>query len=403
MNSAYRPLPSLAPLVLTSALVATASVSCGPTFAPVSLITDERILAVRADPPEASPGEVVKLTAIIATPNGEVIFDETGVAGPLQVDWWRCPDADSDALADFNQCDLPNTIVDLGVGPTYDDAIPLDIFGAIPPLDSGDNADAGVENDAGIDTGNDAGVDTDAGTGDTVEFNPKLFGAMLGYWRVVSTSLENTETGHRVDAFKRIVVSPPLPLAQIDPRLGALDVRLEDDGSLHYNRNPVLSRVEIRQDSADGAPTATIKAEQQVFFKPIIDERVLEPYFSLRADLSGINVDDPDSLAALTPEDLLGRFEKVRRCEIPVFSWFVTAGEMRNEITVDERVVDTVYAPQLIACPAIEGDVRRPESVYRAPKADQIPDEGLLVHAWVVLRDGRGGVDTQHFSFTVTK
>ena len=98
-------------------------------------------------------------------------------------------------------------------------------------------------------------------------------------------------------------------------------------------------------------------------------------------------------------EDLLSRFEKVQRCEIPTFSWFVTHGSVRRDTTIDEGVVKRVFDERGVDCPPVDGDERVAPVQYTAPVDDDpVPADGV-VRGWVVLRDGRGGVATRDFSF----
>ena len=93
------------------------------------------------------------------------------------------------------------------------------------------------------------------------------------------------------------------------------------------------------------------------------------------------------------------RFVKTERCEVPLYNWYVTAGKLRREITLDESVITRVYDERGIACPPVEGDVRAPEAEFTAPTGDEgdaLPDDGI-VHGWVVLRDGRGGTAVRNF------
>jgi hypothetical protein len=57
-------------------------VGCVESFAPASQIKDLRVLAIRADKPEANPGETVQLDALIADP--------TGLITPPGIIWLAC-------------------------------------------------------------------------------------------------------------------------------------------------------------------------------------------------------------------------------------------------------------------------------------------------------------------------
>jgi hypothetical protein len=207
-----------------------------------------------------------------------------------------------------------------------------------------------------------------------------------------------------IDAFKRVPVYLPVRLAEVDPRLAPLDAHVDEDGQvLGPNTNPTISAVTIHDEKADGATTSKLERGGTYFFEPIYDARALEQYVSLQVDLAGMDLSNPASVRDVPMEELLGRFQKVQRCEIPTFSWFVTHGRVRRDTTVDEGVVARVYDARGIDCPAVEGEERAPEVEYTAPagsKEDPLPEDGL-VRAWVVMRDGRGGTAVRAFDFTV--
>jgi hypothetical protein len=353
----------------TLSLAVLVPTGCGPEFDPASLILDERVLAIRADPPEALPGEDVTLTPLVVGPTGTL-----AAGADYTPSWWRCADDEGDALADEERCERLDRRVDLG------DAVPLthqidpELFGPLPQ----------------------PGAEPDGQTFET----ERALGAVLGFWRVLGLSVQ-APSGPRVDAVKRVVVfASPVPLVELDERLAGLDPRVDDGGDVVENVNPLLTGVEVREETPDGASVATLKPGGTYWLRPRFDERVLQPYFSLKMDLEGLDLTDPTTLQELEEDELLGRFSRTKRCEVPVFSWYVTAGKLRRETTVDERVIDSHYAPQDVVCPPVEGDPRRPEVRFTAPTGADIPEDGT-VHAWVVMRDGRGGTDFRAFELDV--
>ena len=339
--------------------------SCTPAFVPASLVTESRVLAVITEPPEATPGQTVTHTPIVVDPTG------TLTDGGFDVGWWRCPDTDSDGLGDFWQCTVPAERRDLGGGVPYTDIIPTDLFGSGDPVDPSTSPPE------------------------------KILGAVLGYWRIVGMTMNSG--GHRVDSFKRVPVFPPFPLAQLDERLAAIDVHIDADGVLAPNTNPTLNAVTVHDGRVNGATVTEVKRGGTYFFVPRIDDRQLEEYFSLKIDLEGLDVGDAEAVAAVTPAELLTRFERVLRCEIPVYSWFVTAGHLRRETTVDEDVIERVYDGRGVACPAIEGELRTADTEFTVPTGDDVDPlpEGGVIHAWVVMRDGRGGTAFRSFDLTI--
>jgi hypothetical protein len=302
-------------LVLASACAATIAASCGPEFDPGYLIKNERVLAIRADPPEALPGEEVTLTPLVVGPNGML-----DAATDYRADWWRCPDDEGDGLADEERCSSPDARVTLGEGVPFVEHIDPALFPLPAPGEPAEEADE------------------------------KLIGAVLGYWRGYAVTM-TAESGRVVDAFKRVVVfASPVPLGDVDPRLADLDVRVNDEGEIERNVNPLLLGVEVRKDDPDGGLVSTLEPGGTYWLGPDYDERELQTYHSLKIELEGLALNDPATLEQLSDEELLARFEKVRRCEVPVFSWFVTGGTLRRDTTVDERVVAGEFAERGVDC-----------------------------------------------------
>lgn len=376
-----RVLPLAVRAALTGTLVASVVVAggCSADFLPGSVIVSSRVLAVTANPPEAVPGEQVTLEPLVVSPQGELVPGDGD--GAFRAEWWRCPDTDSDALGDFAQCTNPSERVDLAEGSPYVDTVPPDLFGELP-------APGEAEEELPSD---------------------KMLGALLGYWRVVGMTMRtdgDDGAERKVEAFKRIPVYLPVRLGDIDPRLAALDTHVAEDGTVKGpNTNPTLSAVLIHEGKADGPTTTTLDPKKSYFFAPIFDDDTLEDYVSLKVDLEGLDLSDPASLQQQDPDDFLKRFEKVQRCEIPTFSWFVTHGRLRRETTLDEGVLKRVYDVRKVDCPPVEGEARTAQAEYTPPTGeedDPMPEDGV-VHGWVVMRDGRGGTATRSFDFVIRK
>lgn len=351
-----------APVVVGSA--------CTPTFAPASVITRPRVIAVITEPPEATPGQQVTHTPIVADVGGALAPDAFAAG------WWRCPDSDSDGLGDLWECKVPAERKDLGDGVPYTDTVPANLFGTAPAQ----------------------GEAVDPSTSPP----EKILGAILGYWRIVGMTM--TAGDERMESFKRVPVFPPFPLALIDERLAAIDVHVDENGVLAPNTNPVINAVTVHDGAVSGPTVTSVKRGKTYFFVPRIDDRQLEAYYGLQVDLDGLDVTDRTALAAIKPDELLLRFKRRQRCEVPVYNWFVTAGHLRNEITVDEGVIARVYDERGVDCPAIEGELRNPEANFTVPtgddEADPLPADGV-VHAWVVMRDGRGGTAVRSFDLPI--
>ncbi len=345
--------------------------ACAPQFDPASLIKNARVLAVVATPPEAVPGTSVTLTPLVVSPTG-TLSEGDG----YQAQWWRCPNTDSDALGDFSQCTVPDDRAVVGAGAPYVDVVPSDVFGTFDPA-------------------------VPPGAPPTQLPSDKAFGALLGYWRVVGLTMQ--AGARKVDAFKREPVYLPVRLDSIDARLAALDTRQNVNGTLEANTNPLLTGVLVRTGSVDGATVTRLRKGATAFFDPQYDDRSLQEYFSLKVDLAGLDLTSSAALKDVALDDLLARFERVQRCEVPVFSWFVTAGTLRRDTTLDEGVLARVFDGRAVPCPPVEGEVRIPQVQYTAPtgeSGDAVPKDGV-VHAWVVMRDGRGGTAVRAFDVDV--
>lgn len=348
--------------------------SCAADFLPASVVVNDRVIAVTASPPEAVPGQQVTLTPIVVSPAGELV----GAPAPddgFDVTWWRCPDSDSDALGDFAQCTVPADREDIATGSPYVDTVPLDLFGEAPIAEPGD--DAPIQSD-------------------------KLLGAILGYWRVIGLTM--TTTTRKVEAFKRIPVYLPVRLGDLDPRLADLDSHVNEAGEdTGPNTNPTIAAVLLHEDKPNGAVVAKVSRGASYFLQPVFDEDALQDYVSLKVDLDGLDLSSAESVRAIPVDDLIARFEKVQRCEIPTFSWFVTHGRVRRDTTLDESVVQRVFDERGVDCPPVEGEQRAPEVEYTPPTGeaeDPAPADGI-VRGWVVMRDGRGGSAVRSFEFSV--
>lgn len=361
------------PAFITAGFAVAFGASCAAEFLPASVVVNERVIAVTASPPEAVPGQEVTLTPVVVSPAGELVDQED-----FDVTWWRCPEGDSDALGDFAQCTVPSDREDVGTGVPYVDSVPVDLFGSLEPPAEGEEPQA---------------LPSD-----------KLLGAILGYWRVVGLTMtsraDNPEDKRTVEAFKRIPVYLPVRLADVDPRFAGLDSHVSEDGEvLPPNTNPTIAAVLLHEGKPNGGVTTTVSRGGTYFLQPVYDEDALEAYISLKVDFTGLDVSDPESVRQLDVDELVSRFEKVQRCEIPTFSWFVTHGRVRRDTTLDESVVQRVFDERGVDCPDVEGEERPPEVEYTPPTGeedDPDPEDGII-RGWVVMRDGRGGAAVRSF------
>ena len=113
------------------ALVALAA-GCKPNFGtPASLVNDERILAVRATPPEVTPGNAAAFDALVVSPSGTEAMPN--------LDWAFCltpKPLDENNIVSSACLGGGNGVTDVGMGPTVMATIPIkacQLFGPDPP------------------------------------------------------------------------------------------------------------------------------------------------------------------------------------------------------------------------------------------------------------------------------
>ncbi|MFT3770574.1 MAG: hypothetical protein QM820_34540 [Minicystis sp.] len=281
-------------------LMAMITMGCQPDVGdPVSRITGLQILAVRADPPEAKPGESVSYRALVATPGGTV--KDPAIA------WAFCaspkPLTENNAVSTACLADGVRPIG--GPAGTIEATTPLDacaLFGPDPPPGG---------------------------------FRPRDPDATGGFYQPVRARLGATT------AFVLERVRCNLPNAPID-------VAIDLEKRYRQNENPTLAPLTA---SVAGAMVALdhIPAGARVQLATGWNEGDAELYVMF----------DPGTTM------LVDRRESLR------VSWFVTDGEIADEVT--GRGEDDA------------GSIT--ETIWRAPSVPGV------VHAWIVLRDSRGGID----------
>jgi hypothetical protein len=117
---------------LTLLAVAIAVAGCKPDFGtPSSLVTEARILAVRAEPPEVRPTQMTTMTALVVSPDGTD-------ANPM-VDWSLClfpKPLDENNVVSAACLDGGDGIQAVGSGPMVTATVPANacaLFGPNPP------------------------------------------------------------------------------------------------------------------------------------------------------------------------------------------------------------------------------------------------------------------------------
>ena len=338
-------------------LVGLLAMGCAPPLEPGYRIQGLRVIAVIAEPPEAVSGESVALRSLLASPEGPVEDD-------VQHRWWRCTSDTHDVFSDPLVCTTEEAQKTLSENALLVDETPADLF---------------------------------VNESDLPEDSYKTLMRMIfGYWRVLGLNISRED--QRAEAIKRIPIYPAAPLADLDAKLAGLDVREERDGQLYMNLNPELTGLEVLEGGPDGTPVSSLNPGQSYWLRPVYDDESLQAYWAIESDLQGLNQRDAASLAGLSQDEILARLQKVRRCEVPIFSWYVTAGILQQETTADERVLTDIHAFRGESCPPLQGETRRPEVQFTAP--EDLDDEER-VHIWAVMRDGRGGTDAHHLEMSI--
>ncbi len=337
-------LGTLAPLTLGACL--------GDLPSP-SRVDDLRILAVRAEPPEAPPGAAVALDALVVDPQGRLItyhwyacvLPESGqgfFGGGSETQTSGGNGAALDDDAEGSSCiakvaaNRPYAL-DLGTAPSATLPIPSDFFATDEPLRTAYELP------------------------ESLALPPEVRDLFLGIAGVNYTvTLVAEVDGRRVEATKRVNVS--------------LDSLLPDNAR---NLNPTDLAIHLApQDDADDAtpPTrAAPPADQSCFVGvPTTSPTALALANDTRYVLTPINLPDPRTsyVVLLAGTTTTQPFEIQTTQEYAFYSFFATVGGFQKTVS---------RAP---GEPATEWSLAK--------------DESGPADLWVVLRDGRGGVAWCH-------
>lgn len=104
-------------------LATTVTTACGPQPRSPGLVDDLRVLAVRAEPAEAAPGETIALDALVADPHGN--------GRPVSMVWGVCVPDPVEGLASCS----PETAEPIGFTPTLTYDVPADFLDGLEPED----------------------------------------------------------------------------------------------------------------------------------------------------------------------------------------------------------------------------------------------------------------------------
>ena len=296
---------------LAAAVAAVAApLACDSPFVPRSAIEDLRVLGVRATPPEARPGEAVRLDALVVDPKGR----------PVRYDWFAC-DPPSEPAA-VSPCEDGHRLVD------------IDALATVPGVRS-------------------------LGTTTTATYTFETSGALSP------------------DAATTALV---LLAARVEGRSVLARKTLRLSRSPTPNRNPELELLVIKGGQVIGDRFLTDDAEAEVPCSAIVTATSAESYVRAR----------PDGSSANAIEDL--RYE-----------WFATHGSFGLGLRppsvkpIVELLIDTGIKPPRDAAPEEGGgESSKDEFGFKVtlvlPERNERPEDGW-VRVFVVVRDGRGGID----------
>lgn len=331
-------------------LLATSSLACLDDLPSPALVDDLRVLAVKADPPEAIPGATVALDALVVDPDGRtptyawyacVVLEqgqgffgggsETSTSGgngtPLSDDPYGGSCAKRVAAGE-------RYAVALGDQPTATLVVPADFFA------------------------DDYTLRTAYGLSDDIEISPEVKAGFLGIAGVNYTvSLVVEVDGRRIETQKRVNVSLPSDLPDNAPNLNPSDLAFH------------LARVGDETDPPTVAPAPTDGSCLIDATVPLVAGE--------RYRLTPVNVPDPQPKYVVLLAGSTGDapFDVQTVEETSFYSWFSTRGKMRKPLS---------KAPGA------------PENTWSFED-----DESGPTDLWVVVRDGRGGASWCHQNLLV--
>ncbi len=283
--------------------------ACKPDLGPGdSLVTSTRILAVRADPPEAAPGKGVTYSALVAGADGTVH------GAPIVWSYCTAPKPIGENNAVSAACSNAASLVPAGAGPT---------IGAPPPKDACSRF----------------GPDTPPGG-----FRPRDPDVTGGYYQPLRLDLDGADATFEL---MRVTCN----LANAPPDVASAFV-----AAYTPNANPRLAPLGA---SVAGAPVAldAIRAGSRVSFEASWDASDAEAY----------------AYYDIASEELVTKREAMR------VAWYATGGAFDSEST------------------------GRAENDTATSTANgwTAPDAVGPIHAWVVLRDSRGGIAFASYEIAV--
>ena len=318
-------------------LAASSMVACDPpALPPTWQISDVRVVAMRAEPPEIAPGDSTTLSVLIGNPRDE----------PLSLLWFPCVDQGGFGCADlgFGE-DTPTDLL-----PQFGDTFTYTAAGeSFDPFWDELSAEERIEGLA-------VAVNLIVIREDPTTLQAAFFQAFAEGEDAVS-ELFDRYLGDALVAVKRVQVSEPGG-AETDPSVECFGLT-----EIERNKNPTPRGTDWRRRSDDTSPPA--------WWFPVPEEDiVVKP--GERIDIWP-RIYNPDIEQYLFV-DSNGNTECRR--EEPYFAWLAEGGTL-----------STSYSFTPSVNPA--GSQRR--LVWQAPQADEWPlNERIRI--WHVVRDRRGGI-----------
>lgn len=321
-----------------------------------SEITSTRLLAVRADPAEAAPGGSVRLSALVAGPSGAVATPE--------LDWGFCVERKPLAApgmvapACTRRSVDPQSVLDLGWGPEATGTVPLsacEIFGPKPPpAKAGEPAYRAADPDASG-----------------------------GYFQPIRLAAPAIDDGE-----------PGFGAVRLSCGLGAvtLDQGVEYRSRYHANTHPAVDAVSLvfdgQETTLDPNQPLTVPAGSAIALRARwVDCPMESPcgdgFCGVKETDKSCPADCSPNLGCSGSEAYL-YFDPDRRVlregrEALRISWFVTGGTLARDRTGRTADDPATFTENTWTTPALGGSA----------------------FLWLVIRDERGGVGWNAFSFQV--
>lgn len=370
----YRPTHPLSLSGFAAAALALTG-ACSQGLDRPSEIRGLRVLAIQANPPEVlldAPGSFdVRFTALVVDPRG----------GSVDFAWQFCPVESSKACADY---DAKRSAAPETYRTALDDMRAFASSGTAEPVPSATGLDESER--ATRDLWPHALPDFDISAPAELfayHLETSFFGAGAGAWPSTLLRVSTSDGRDPVLAAKRFVLGILDLRAAAEPIAAELGYEVcppgvtpaERPGCLDIaprvpNSNPIFERLQIARGELAGTAfedvtgIVDLAAGESLRVRPVFTADSYEPYQRLETDVDTRRITLVDTVEALS------------------VSWFVSAGEVQDDLTWPK------FTKEL-------------DTVFTAPK--RVPDNGTgLATIYLVARDQRGGVAWQHLEVRIT-